>query len=305
MSEESYRSFQDFLPRLDRLLDRLDHLLDRYSGAVGNGDRIFEEATAFRWVRRDGHGWLEPVRHPDLVDLNDLVGLDRELGILTRNTEQFVQGLPANNVLIWGERGTGKSSAVKGFLARFAKEGLRMIEVRKNDLRDLPIIVEGVWDRPERFILFCDDLSFDDGESDYRELKALLEGSLSARPDNVLVYATSNRRHLMPDRFRDNTSRYSPDDDEIHPQEGVEEKISLSDRFGLSLGFYRIDQDTFFHIVDHWVAKRRLPVDPCIVRAEALRWLQRASGRSGRVARQFVDDLAGRIGLEDRNTIDS
>ena len=303
MSEEPSRSFQDLLPRLDRLLECLDRLLDRPNGVVRTGGRIFKEANAFRWIRRDGHGWLEPVRHPDLVDLDDLIGLDRELEILTRNTEQFVHGLPANNVLIWGERGTGKSSAVKGFLARFAEQGLRMIEVRKNDLRDLPFIVEDVWDRPERFILFCDDLSFDEGESDYRELKALLEGSLSARPDNVLIYATSNRRHLMPDRFRDNTSRFSTDDDEIHPQEGVEEKISLSDRFGLSLGFYRIDQDTFFRIVDHWVAKRQLPVDGDTVRAGALRWLQHASGRSGRVARQFVDDLAGRFGLENRETL--
>ena len=205
--------------------------------------------------------------------------------------------MPANNVLIWGERGTGKSSVVKGLLARFAGEGLRMIEVRRQDLTDLPEIVEILWDRPERFVLFCDDLSFLDDESVYLELKALLEGSLSARPDNVLVYATSNRRHLMPEKLADNTPRFSPDDDEIHPQETVEEKISLSDRFGLSIGFYRITQDTYFRIVRHLVDQRGLDVDGGLLRREALKWLQRASGRSGRVARQFVDDLEGRLKL--------
>ena len=206
-------------------------------------------------------------------------------------------GIPANNTLIWGERGTGKSSVVKGLLARFAGEGLRMIEVRKQDLTDLPEIVEILWDRPERFVLFCDALSFLDDESVYLELKALLEGSLSARPDNVLVYATSNRRHLMPEKFADNTPRFSPDDDEIHPQETMEEKVSLSDRFGLSIGFYRITQDTYFEIVRHLVDQRGIHIDGDLLRRESLRWVQRASGRSGRVARQFVDDLEGRLKL--------
>jgi predicted AAA+ superfamily ATPase len=175
-----------------------------------------------------------------------------------------------------------------------------MIEIKKYDLEDLPLIADRLRDRAERFILFCDDLSFDENESVYRELKALLEGGLVSRPDNVLIYATSNRRHLMPERFRDNTPRYSPDDDEIHPQETVEERVSLSDRFGLSIGFYQIDQDTYFRIIDHWVKKRALAVDPARLRREALQWLQHSSGRSGRVARQFVDDLTGRIGLENR-----
>ena len=297
MSRESPRSFQDLLPRLDHLLDRLDHLLDRTDGAHAYGAQVFEEAIAFRWLRRNGHGGLEPIRHPDLVDLTDLIGLDRELEILTRNTEQFINGLPANNVLIWGERGTGKSSTVKGFLTRFASEGLRMIEVQKHDLEDLPSIIDLVWERPERFILFCDDLSFDEGESVYRELKALLEGSLAARPENVLIYATSNRRHLMPERFRDNTPRFSSND-EIHPQETVEERVSLSDRFGLSVGFYRINQEMYFRIVEHWAVKRRLDIDAETLRRKALQWLQNSSGRSGRIARQFVDDLAGRLGLQ-------
>lgn len=299
MSRALSRSFEELLPRLDHLIDRLEHTLDRVNGVHADAAGVvFEKGVAFRWVRQNGGGRLQPVRHPDRVELSDLIGLDRELDILTRNTEQFVNGLPANNVLVWGERGTGKSSTVKGFLTRFAPQGLRMIEVQKYDLGDLPAIVDLVWDRPERFILFCDDLSFDEGESVYRELKALLEGSLSARPENVLIYATSNRRHLMPERLRDNTLRFNPDDDEIHPQETVEEKISLSDRFGLSIGFYRIDQETYFRIVEHWAARRKLDMDPQALRREALIWMQHASGRSGRVARQFVDDLAGRIGLE-------
>ncbi len=290
-------SFRDLLPRLDQLIEHADAFFCRMQESERDDPKILDSGIAFRWIRREDSGRIAPVRHPDLVDLDDLIGLNLELEILTRNTEQFVRGLPANNVLIWGERGTGKSSTVKGFLSKFSDRGLRMIEVQKNDLKDLPVIVDRIWDRSERFILFCDDLSFDEDETDYRELKALLEGSLAARPGNVLIYATSNRRHLMPDRFRDNTARFDPDDDGIHPQEGVEERISLSDRFGLSLGFYRIDQETFFTIVDHWVAKRNLDVDPLTVRAEALKWLQRTSGRSGRVARQFVDDLTGRLGL--------
>ena len=310
MADHPVRTLSDFLPRLERLMDRVESLLSAYTGGRGgesgrsgrsgepvrSGDE-YADTVAFRWRKKRDRGFLEPIVHPDLADLDDLFGLDREIGVLDRNTRQFVRGMPANNVLIWGERGTGKSSVVKGLLARFAGEGLRMIEVRRQDLTDLPEIVEILWDRPERFVLFCDDLSFLDDESVYLELKALLEGSLSARPDNVLVYATSNRRHLMPEKLADNTPRFSPDDDEIHPQETVEEKISLSDRFGLSIGFYRITQDTYFRIVRHLVDQRGLDVDGGLLRREALKWLQRASGRSGRVARQFVDDLEGRLKL--------
>ncbi len=300
MSDHPARTVSDLLPRLERLLDRFESLLAVYTGQQVTGTvDTFSESIAFRWQKRGGKGSLEPIVHPDLVGLDDLFGLEREIEILDRNTRQFVAGMPANNVLIWGERGTGKSSVVKGFLARFAREGLRMIEVRKQDLVDLPEIVELLWDRPERFVLFCDDLSFVEDESVYLELKALLEGSLSARPDNVLVYATSNRRHLMPEKFSDNTPRYNPDDDEIHPQETVEEKISLSDRFGLSIGFYRITQVTYFRIVQHLVEQRGLEIGAERLRRESLWWLQRASGRSGRVARQFVDDLEGRLRLDD------
>ena len=298
MPDHPVRTLSDLLPRLERLMDRVESLLSAYGGQreAASGD-AYAESVAFRWRKKGGKGCLEPIVHPDLADLGGLFGLDREIEVLDRNTRQFVRGMPANNVLIWGERGTGKSSVVKGLLARFAGEGLRVIEVRRQDLVDLPEIVEILWDRPERFILFCDDLSFLEDESIYLELKALLEGSLSARPDNVLVYATSNRRHLMPEKLADNTPRFSPDDDEIHPQETVEEKVSLSDRFGLSIGFYRITQDTYFEIVRHLVDQRGLNIDPVLLRRESLRWLQRASGRSGRVARQFVDDLEGRIQL--------
>ncbi|MBM3262938.1 MAG: ATP-binding protein [candidate division Zixibacteria bacterium] len=282
--------------RIERIMDRIEGLVGT-TGEGGNGD-VFSSAVAFRWSRRHARGRLEPIFHPDQVDLGDLMGLDHDIKTLTRNTLQFIRGLPANNVLVWGERGSGKSSVVKGLLTRFSADGLRMIELQKYDLEDLPAILDLVWGRPERFILFCDDLSFDENESSYRELKALLEGGLASRPDNVLIYATSNRRHLMPTRFSDNTPRFSPDDDEIHPQESIEEKVSLSDRFGLSIGFYRIDQETYFRIVDHWIARHGLQVDPERVRREAVVWLQRSSGRSGRVARQFVDDLIGRVLLE-------
>ena len=316
MPDQPVRTLSDLLPRLERLMGRIESLVSAYTEGrdgqtgrsglpgrtrqnkrTGESDDVFAGAIAFRWGKRGGKGCLHPIVHPDLVDLADLFGLDREIGILDRNTRQFVRGTPANNVLIWGERGTGKSSVVKGLLARYAGEGLRMIEVRRQDLMDLPEIVELLWDRPERFVLFCDDLSFKEDESVYLELKALLEGSLSARPDNVLVYATSNRRHLMPEKLADNTFRFSPDDDEIHPQETVEEKVSLSDRFGLSIGFYRITQDTYFRIVRHLVDQRGLDMDAGLLRRESLQWLQRASGRSGRVARQFVDDLEGRLKL--------
>lgn len=298
MDTEKGGTFTALLPRIERLLDRVETLMDGQLDQNQASKALLSTVTAFRWARKNGHGHLEAIHHPDKVDLADLQGLDLELALLTRNTLQFVRGLPANNVLIWGERGTGKSSTVKGFLTRFEAEGLRMIEIQKYDLEELPAILDLVWGRPERFILFCDDLSFDEHERAYRELKALLEGGLAARPENLLIYATSNRRHLMPTHFRDNTLRFQPDDDEIHPQETVEEKVSLSDRFGLKIGFYQIDQKTYFRIIDHWVAKRNLKVDPVLVRRLALEWLQRSSGRSGRVARQFVDDLTGRLMLE-------
>ncbi len=209
---------------------------------------------------------------------------------MRQNTRQFVHGLPANNVLLWGARGSGKSSAVKGLLGEFAGVGLRLVEVRKEDLFQLPTIAALLRPQPYRFILFCDDLSFDESEVDYRELKALLEGGIEARPENLLIYATSNRRHLMPEHLRDNTDR-----DEIHPEEAIAEKISLSDRFGITLGFYPATQDIYLAIVRHLAKQRQLPIDDVALVEEALQWAMLRGARSGRVARQFIDDLTGRL----------
>lgn len=253
----------------------------------------FSKRVAFRWQRNSRGGALRAIDYPDLFSLGDLRGVERQVNLLRRNTQQFLKGFPANNVLLWGERGTGKSSAVRGLLEEFSGLGLRMVEVQKGDLFDLLDIARQLRQRPERFILFCDDLSFDENEVDYRALKALLEGGLEARPGNVLVYATSNRRHLLPERITDNT-----DQEEIHPEERVAEKLSLSDRFGLSLGFYPVSQEGYLDIVSFLAKKERLPLHPTLLRQQALNWAGLRGSRSGRVARQFVNDLCGRLGLE-------
>ncbi|MBI4530381.1 MAG: ATP-binding protein [Candidatus Latescibacteria bacterium] len=282
------------LPRLERLIDRVEELLaNAMNGRIHQENGLFEQAIAFRWV--GAH--LDPIRHPEHIDLDDLIGLDRQIAFLVQNTQQFLAGLPANNVLLWGERGTGKSSTVKGLLTRFAKDGLRVVEMRRDGLLNLPRVVDLLWDRPERFILFCDDLSFEENDHSYKELKAMLEGGLTARPENVLIYATSNRRHLIPERFSDQTPRID-ESGEIRPEETVEEKTSLSDRFGIRLGFYRIDQETYLSIVRHLVIQRGLSISPDDLRRKALEWAAASSGRSGRVARQFVDDLTGKLGLQ-------
>ena len=300
MDQHPVKTISDLLPRLEKFLDHLESFLGKFANQYFSASEDFcSTSIAFRWRKRGTQGFLEPIIHPDLVKLEDLIGLELELEKINRNTKQFVAGMPANNVLIWGERGTGKSSVIKGLLHRFSNKGLRMIEVRKQDLLDLPEIINLIWERPERFILYCDDLSFFDNDPLYLELKALLEGNLSARPNNVLVYATSNRRHLMPEKLSNNNPRFSPDDDEIHPQETAEEKVSLSDRFGLSIGFYRITQDTFFRIVQHLVNQRGINITQEKLKREALRWIQNSSGRSGRVAKQFVDDLEGQYKLEE------
>ena len=258
---------------------------------------MLDEYIAFRWRAQNGSGYLIPVKHPNLVGLSDLIGIDRQYRELDRNTRQFLQGLPANHVLLWGDRGTGKSSLVKGMLARYADGGLRLIGVSKEGLVHLQEIAEVLWERPERYILFCDDLAFSEDEPEYRELKAMLEGGISACPDNVLIYATSNRRHLMPRQVREN--RYPQnEEDELYPREATEEKVSLSDRFGLRLSFQRISQDTYLQIVSHYAQKRRLSVPTEALHRGALEWEASSSGRSGRVAYQFIVDLAGRLALE-------
>jgi predicted AAA+ superfamily ATPase len=221
--------------QLEKIGNLLEKLVDRFApGIVDLPD--FNTYLAFRWEKEGSAGKLQPISHPHLFDLSDLVGIERIQREVMRNTSQFVAGLPANNVLLWGERGCGKSSLVKGLLQPFSGQGLRMVELKRWDIMSLPSIISLLRDQPFRFILYCDDLSFDEGEGDFRALKTLLDGDIEERPSNILIYATSNRRHLMPERLEDNSG-----DGEIHPDEAVGEKLALSDRFGISLGFYPID----------------------------------------------------------------
>jgi predicted AAA+ superfamily ATPase len=280
--------------RLERLLDLGDAFLSRQLNEPALDPGIFAECIAFRWQRQGRSGGLAPVTHPDLPETANLLGIDRTLTRLRQNTRQFVAGQPANNVLLWGERGGGKSSAVKGMLREFAGAGLRLIEVQKEDLFQLPTITALLRESSYRFILFCDDLSFDESEVSYRELKALLEGGIEARPANVVVYATSNRRHLMPERITENTG-----ETEIHPEELVSEKLSLSDRFGITLGYYPMPQETYLAIVRHLAAQRSLTVPGPELERAALQWAMERGARSGRVARQCVDDIAGRLALDE------
>jgi predicted AAA+ superfamily ATPase len=252
-------------------------------------------AQAFRWRKRGSSGWLDAVRHVSEIHLEDLQHIERQKAIIDRNTRHFLNKKPANNVLMTGARGTGKSSLVKAMLAAYGDSGLRLIEVDKTDLGDLSEIVDLVSGRPERFIVFCDDLSFEEGEASYKALKSVLDGSVSAPGDNILIYATSNRRHLMPEYMKENLSGKHQTDGEIHPGETVEEKISLSERFGLWLSFYPFKQDDYLDIVKHW-----LDVHGCSdesieeSRTEALQWALERGSRSGRVARQFARDWAAR-----------
>lgn len=281
------------IPRVEQLLDKVEGLLTASTAAIENPSEPLDGHIAFRWRNQR----LVPVKHPDLMELADLIGVDRQIEELDRNTRQFLQGLPANHALLWGDRGTGKSSLIKGILHRYASEGLRLVEVTKEGLLHLQEIADLLWDRPEQYILFCDDLSFSKGEAEYRELKAMLEGGIAARPENVLIYATSNRRHLMPRQVGENQYP-NTDEDELYPRETTEEKVSLSDRFGLRLAFYRFSQHTYLQIVSHYAQKRGLSLSTKELHRRALEWEASSSGRSGRVARQFVDDLAGQLGLE-------
>jgi predicted AAA+ superfamily ATPase len=252
---------------------------------------------AFRYRKRSsGHGVLEPVRHIGQMSLNDLKEIDQQKEKIQRNTVQFIEGKPANNVLLTGARGTGKSSLVKACLHTYAARGLRLIEVDKQDMIDLPDIIEVVADRPEKFIIFCDDLSFDEGEPGYKALKSILDGTVAAATANVLIYATSNRRHLLPEYMKDNLSYTHTDDGEVHPGEVIEEKISLSERFGLWVSFYPFSQDEYLHIVDQWLASLQVPPNLWAqAHPESLVWALERGSRSGRVAYQFARDFAGRL----------
>jgi hypothetical protein len=278
------------LARACVLLERLDATLAQPSQAAPDWD----SAYAFRWQRRNGRGGLRVLHHLHRITLSDLYGIDKQKARVQQNTRQFVQCRPANNVLLTGSRGTGKSSLVKALLNEYADQGLRVIEVGKDGLADIPDIVELVAGRPERFILYCDDLSFNADEPGYPALKAALDGSLTVLSDNLLIYATSNRRHLIPEYLEENlATKYVGE--EIHPAEGVEEKISLSERFGLWVSFYPFTQDEYLDIAAHWLRH----FDPAAeltedVRREALQWALGRGSRNGRVAWQFARDWAGR-----------
>ena len=282
---------------LEQLLAKVSQLVDRIEAVLPQPLSAPDWSTAIAWryrKRSSGHGVLEPVRHVSDMGLADLQEIDGQKEKMQRNTAQFVRGLPANNVLLTGARGTGKSSLIKACLNAYAAQGLRLIEVDKTDLVDLPDIVEVVADRPEKFMIFCDDLSFEDGEPGYKALKSILDGSVAASTPNVLIYATSNRRHLLPEYMKDNLSYTHTDDGEVHPGEVIEEKISLSERFGLWVSFYPFSQDEYLTIVAQWMGS--LGATPAVIesaRPEALVWALERGSRSGRVAYQFARDFMG------------
>ncbi|MGI4847510.1 MAG: ATP-binding protein, partial [Janthinobacterium lividum] len=274
---------------LDQFLQRAEALMSRFEASLPPvmAAPEWESSVAFRWRKRgsqNGRGYLQPVRSVAVIGLSDLLDIGTQKQQIDQNTLQFVEGRPANNVLLTGARGTGKSSLIKACLNEYAGRGLRLIEVDKDDLIDLPDIVDLVAERPEKFIIFCDDLSFEEGESGYKALKAALDGSISAQSENVLIYATSNRRHLMPERMSDNATYKHDEDGDLHPGETVEEKISLSERFGLWVTFYPFKQDDYLDIAGHWLAHFGCSAEQiAAARGDALRWALQRGSRSGRV----------------------
>ena len=283
--------FERLIVRAEALISRIESVLPQPLTAPD-----WSASVAYRYRKRSsGHGSLEPVKHIGHMALSDLKEIDDQKEKIQRNTEQFVNGKPANNVLLTGARGTGKSSLIKACLNEYAARGLRLIEVDKADLTDLPDIVNVVSDLPEKFIIFCDDLSFEEGEPGYKALKSILDGSIAAATPNVLVYATSNRRHLLPEYMTENLTYTHTEDGEVHPGEVVEEKISLSERFGLWASFYPFSQDEYLTIVAQWLAS--FGVDKTAIegaRPASLVWALERGSRSGRVAYQFARDFAGR-----------
>jgi predicted AAA+ superfamily ATPase len=284
-------NFEHLLLRAEQLISRIESVLPQ---APAQPD--WTASVAFRYRKRSsGHGTLEPVRHVGVMRLLDLKEIEPQKEKIQLNTHQFVQGKPANNVLLTGARGTGKSSLIKACLNEYASQGLRLIEVDKADLVDLPDIVDVVSERPEKFIVLCDDLSFEEGEPGYKALKSILDGSIAATTPNVLIYATSNRRHLLPEYMKENLTYTHTEDGEVHPGEGVEEKISLSERFGLWVSFYPFTQNEYLTIVAQWLASFNVAAAAIeAARPEALVWALERGSRSGRVAYQFARDYAGK-----------
>jgi predicted AAA+ superfamily ATPase len=286
--------------RADKLLDRIDRLISQLEEVLsyGSPEVDWDSSVAFRWRRKRGRAAMEPVVHVHKISLRDLHGIDEQKRLVEENTRQFVAGYPANNVLLTGARGTGKSSLIKALLNQYAPRGLRLIEVEKQDLVDLAEIVEIIADRRERFIVYCDDLSFEADEPGYKALKVVLDGSIAAATDNCLIYATSNRRHLMPEYMQENLE-YRHIGEEIHPGETSEEKISLSERFGLWASFYPFDQDEYLEIVDVWIKHfeaQGAGTEPA--HKAAVQWSLARGSRSGRVAWQFARDWAGKQKME-------
>lgn len=282
----------EFLARVEQVLERVQPLLPEPAQRID-----WNTCVAARWQREGRHGTLRPLQVRLDLHLHDLLGVDRQREQLGRNTRQFVAGLPANHALLWGARGTGKSSLVRALLAEYAEDGLRLIEIERDDLAELPRVVEQLAGLPQRFVLFCDDLSFEAGEGDYRVLKSVLDGSLEQAPDNVLLYATSNRRHLLPERQSDNLD-WQQVDGEVHPSEAVEDKVALSDRFGLWLSFYPFTQPEYLQVVQHWVATLAMQADLRWQWSEALekaaiRWATGRGNRNGRCAQQFARHWVG------------
>ena len=287
------------MPELESVLSKVEALLERAESLLPPPPAQVDWGTAdaFRWRRDERGGHLEAVTHPHRIQPGDLCGLARQAADLDRNTRQFIAGFPANNALLWGARGTGKSSLIKAMLTAYSDQGLRLIEVDKHDLIDLSKIVDRLDGRAEFFVLYCDDLSFEADDASYKALKAVLDGSISVAPSNVLIYATSNRRHLLPEFMSENREARIVDG-ELHHGEAVEEKISLSERFGLWLSFHPFNQDTYLEIVAHWLQRLGMPADlDDEIRRQALEWALTRGSRSGRVAWQFARDQAGRRAL--------
>lgn len=277
------------------LLERIADLLERIGSALGQPPGKPDwDASAFYWRHAGTQGRLVPVRQVHRVRLEDLLFIDAQKTQLVRNTRQFLAGRPANNALLWGARGTGKSSLIKGLFNHFRPDGLRLIQVERADLVDLPEIVDQIRERDEKFLLFCDDLAFEADDSSFKALKSVLEGSIFEPPENLLIYASSNRRHLLPEYAAENRDTRI-EDGEIHYGETVEEKISLSDRFGIWLAFHPFSQAQYLTAVYHWLERLGCPSpDREALQGEALQWALRRGSRSGRTAWQFARDWAGR-----------